>query len=131
MLVKTKLGPSRIHGLGLFAAEFIQKGKPVWEFTKGLDLRFTEEELQKLPELARENILHYCYHDIADGAYVLCFDDGRFFNHSENPNVGDIEVPGREQEVFAALHDIQVGEELTCNYREFDIDCREGLESYC
>jgi SET domain-containing protein len=32
------LAPSRVHGLGVFAAAPIAKGMPVWQFTPGFDL---------------------------------------------------------------------------------------------
>ena len=35
LLVKTRLGKSRIHGLGVFAAQPIRKGQPVWRFVEG------------------------------------------------------------------------------------------------
>ena len=32
LLVKTTLRPSEVHGLGLFADEFIPKGIAIWRF---------------------------------------------------------------------------------------------------
>jgi hypothetical protein len=63
LLVKTEIGPSKIHGIGLFAAEFIPQGTHTWEFTPGFDLEFTKEDLQKLSEPSREQVLNYCYID--------------------------------------------------------------------
>ena len=37
LLVKTRLGASAIHGIGLFADEFIPKDTVTWRFTPGLD----------------------------------------------------------------------------------------------
>lgn len=130
LFVKTKVGPSDVHGIGLFADEFIPKGAPIWRFTPGLDLKLTESELAGLPELARKCILHYCYHSVVDNAYVLPFDDARFFNHSSNPNVTSIDLPDDPEGMEIASRDIQTGEELLCDCREFDIDCLEGGEIY-
>ena len=46
---------------------------------------------------------------------VLDCDDGKFMNHSEQPNT-DFRVFDKGY----ALTDIAVGEEITCNYYEFD-----------
>ena len=43
LLVKTKIGPSKIAGIGLFADEFIAKGTPVWKFEPGFDLEIPRE----------------------------------------------------------------------------------------
>ena len=130
LLVKTKIGPSKIHGIGLFADQFIKKGEPIWRFAKGLDLKFSEKELMSLPDLARNCILHYCYHSAVDNTYVLCFDDARFFNHPKNSNTTSIDVEGDPEGLEIASRDINPGEELLCNCCEFDIDCLEGKETY-
>jgi len=130
LLVKTKIGPSKINGIGLFADEFIKKGSPVWRFTPGLDLKLTEKELVKYPQLAQDCILHYCYHSTVDNTYVLTFDDARFFNHSKNPNTTSIDIPEDREGLKIASRDIQPGEKLLCDCREFDIDCRDGKENY-
>lgn len=130
LLVKTKIKPSKIHGIGLFADQFIKKGAPIWRFSPGLDLKLSEEELMRLPNLAQEQILHYCYHSIVDNTYVLPFDDARFFNHSKKPNTVSIDIPGDPEGLEIASRDIEAGEELLCNCAEFDIDCRDGNEEY-
>ena len=130
LLVKTKIGSSKIHGIGLFADQFIKKNTPIWRFTPNLDLKINEKELMNLPKLAQEYILHYCYHSIVDNTFVLPFDDARFFNHSKNPNTTSIDIPEDLEGLEIALHDIELGEELLCDCKEFDIDCREGKEKY-
>jgi hypothetical protein len=130
LLVKTKIGPSKIHGIGLFADQFIKKGTPIWRFAEGLDLKLTEKELMSLPKLAQDCILNYCYHSVVDDAYVLCFDDARFFNHSNKCNTTSIDVPNDKEGLEVASRDIEPGEELVCDCKEFDIDCRDGNEEY-
>ena len=128
--VKTKIGLSKINGIGLFADEPIKKGSPIWHFTPGLDLKLNEKELTDLPKLAQECILHYCYHSVVDNTYVLPFDDARFFNHSKNSNTTSVDTPHDPEGLEIASRDIEAGEELLCDCREFDIDCREGNEEY-
>ena len=130
LLVKTKIGQSKIHGTGLFADQFISKGTPIWRFTPGFDLKLIEEELLKLPKLAQGCVMRYCYHSIVDNTYVLPFDDARFFNHSKNPNVTSVDLPDEPEGMDIASRDIQSGEELVCDCKEFDVDCRDGKEEY-
>jgi|SRR3989344_2451342 len=130
LLVKTNVEASTIHGLGLFAAQFIAKGTPIWKFTPGLDIKLTEEEFLQLPPLAQESVEHYCYRSVVDRTYVLVFDDARFFNHSKTPNVTSVDTPDESEGMEVALHDIKEGEELLCDCREFDADCRDGKEAY-
>ena len=41
LLVKTYLDKSRIHGLGVFAAQPICKGAKIWRFVYGFDRFYT------------------------------------------------------------------------------------------
>lgn len=125
LLVKTKLDLSNIHGIGLFAAEFIPKDTIIWKFNRLIDLRCAEADIAKLPAASREQIQKYSYREKHTGLYVLCGDDARFFNHSEHPNCFDF-YAGEEQDVTIALRDIAAGEELTCDYALFDLDLVEG-----
>ncbi|MEK7078222.1 MAG: SET domain-containing protein [Patescibacteria group bacterium] len=131
LLVKTKIGPSKIHGIGLFADQFIAKDTPIWKFKKGFDLKYTKTELDQLSKPARDQFLHYCYSysDETGHNYVVCADDYRFLNHSASPNITNIEIVGEEEGVDIALKDIQVGEELVCDCREFDEDCAKDIEA--
>ena len=122
LLVKTKIGPSRIHGIGLFANQFISKGTLIWKFQSGFDLKIEESELIKLSEPAKEQFFNYAYLNAKTNKYILCFDDARFFNHSDDPNILDIESPDDEEGMNIADKDIQEGEELTCDYKVFDAE---------
>ena len=120
LLIKTFIGPSRINGIGLFTDQFIPKNSITWKITPDLDLARSAEELEKLSKIARTTFLKHAYLSTRTGLYVLCFDDARFFNHSDMPNIGDANSPDSEEGVDIALRDILVGEELTCDYRLFD-----------
>lgn len=108
--VKTYVGPSQIEGLGLFAAEFIPAGTRVWDPDPGIDVEVTEEHLKTLHPVAQEQIKKYAFLD--DGVWVICMDDARHMNHSDNPNTEN------SGEGTVASCDIQPGEELTSDYRE-------------
>lgn len=125
LLVRTTLRASPIHGIGLFAAEDIASGTLVWRFAPGLDQRLDDVALAALSDAAREQVLGYAYVDARTGERILCGDDARFFNHSADPNVGD--VPGNPYECVA-LRDIAVGDEITSDYFLFDRTAANKLD---
>ena len=122
LLVKTTLAPSLIEGLGVFAAEHIRKGAVVWKFVPGVDILLDDEELRLLPALVLEHCTRYAYRHGRMGKYVLCCDDARFVNHSDNPNTIGLYPLGDDQGLDIAIRDIRMGEEITCDYATFDPD---------
>ena len=125
LLVKTRLAASDIHGIGLFAAEFIKAGTVVWESNPAVDIRLTEEQISHLAGPCREQMRKYSYREKHTGLYVLCGDDARFFNHSARPNCLDV-CTAEAGDVTLAAREIEEGEELTCDYALFDLDLVEG-----
>ena len=117
LLVKTKLGTSGIHGMGLFADQFIPKGTPTWRYTPWFDIAFSEEQMKEMSESARKQIMHYHYFDQKTQKYILCSDDQRFINHANDPIKRNIESTPNED---MAIRDIKPGEELLCDYNKFD-----------
>lgn len=122
LLVKTRIGLSKINGIGLFAAQFIPKGTIMWRFTEGFDTRIDKDVLGSIPLKDRDGFIKYPFYSRRTNTYVLCCDDARFFNHSDTPNVGDEDDIMTNEGIDIALCDIQEGEELTCDYRLFDIE---------
>lgn len=123
ILIKTKLGRG-IHGIGLFAAEFIPKGTKTWQYFPEFDIAFTEEQINRMSPCSREQVLHYAYYDKGLDRYILCFDDQRFINHSSH-SANIHSTP----EMDVAARDIKEGEELLCDYYKFDDDyfSRRGI----
>ncbi|MCB1229795.1 MAG: SET domain-containing protein [Verrucomicrobiae bacterium] len=123
-MVKIEIGPSSIHGIGCFAREQIKKGQLVWQFDERFDLALKKELVDSLPLGARENLLNYAYVSKTTGDYILSSDDTKFTNHSNTPNIS-CHVPsgctGNEL-VCYATQDIEIGEEMTNDYRDFDVD---------
>jgi SET domain-containing protein len=111
--VRTRLGKSPIHGIGLFADEPIAEGTVIWDYDPRFDLTFVAEDLGLLSAPAREQVEKYSYFEEEIGAYILCGDDARFMNHSPTPNAA--EVPGVRT---VAARAIAAGEEITCNYAD-------------
>ncbi|MCB9806121.1 SET domain-containing protein-lysine N-methyltransferase [Candidatus Nomurabacteria bacterium] len=136
-MIKTKVKRSTIPdaGLGLFADEFIKKGTVTWRFCPGFDQIIHEDILLKLSEPARIAFLKYAYHNGKKDYFVLCGDDERFINHSDTPNIKEGKVEGGYETISLAARDIEPGEELFCNYYDFDINAgmklaKEGIYSY-
>lgn len=116
MVVPTYVGPSPIEGVGIFAAQAIPAGTAIWILDDSLDLLLSDDQLARLPSLQRGFIERYGYpHMTREGFTVLEFDNGRFMNHADAPNT-DFSDP----ETGWAIRDIAAGEEITCNYAEFD-----------
>jgi SET domain-containing protein len=117
LMVRARVAPSDLHGLGLFAAEFIPRGTIVWTFVAGFDHTFTQSQLLALPLHVRERVLFYCDGDFdpATGVHTLSGDDARFTNHSNQPNTAN--APDGISTL--AIRDIQSGEEITWDYRSF------------
>ena len=115
-IVPIRLGRSPIHGFGVFAVEPLPAGTRVWEFTEGVDYRIPARDIERCPEPWHSELVKYGYRDAA-GDYILCGDAARFMNHSEDPSCDD-----SGDEFTVTLRDIAIGEELTCDYRSFDLD---------
>lgn len=123
-MVKIEVGPSNIHGLGCFAGDRVEKGQLVWKFESGFDIALPKSQVDSLPVSARENLLTYAYVSKITGDYILCSDDSKFTNHSNDPNVRCFIPEGAEgnELVCFAVRDIEIGEEITNDYRDFDVD---------
>ena len=96
-------------GWGVFASRALPKGTIVWALDP-LDQRFTAAQIATLPAHAQAALEKYSYID-ARGRHILCWDHGRFFNHSCAANCLSL---GYDFEL--AVRDIAAGEELTDDY---------------
>jgi SET domain-containing protein len=114
LLIETYVAPSKIEGLGLFAAAPIMKGAPIWRFDPILDQIIPVEILDRYPPGVRDFIRKYTYVPRGtQGFRVLDCDNGRFMNHSDDPNTDN------SGETTVATRDIAMGEEITCSYADF------------
>jgi hypothetical protein len=101
-------------GIGVVATKFIPAGTITWVLDK-LDQRFTQDEFENI-EPYYQSILEFYTFRNGDGKLILCWDNGRFVNHSFNSNclstAYDFEI---------AIRDIQPGEQLTDDYGYLNI----------
>ena len=96
-------------GFGVFATEPIPRGTITW-VRCALDRAFTAAEQAALAAPYLRVLDKYCFTD-GRGLSVLCWDHGRFMNHS---CAATCLSPGFDIDV--AVRDIAIGEELTCDY---------------
>lgn len=123
--VKTFLEKSNIPngGIGLFAAEQIEEGTVIWEFTEGLDMEITEETFNKMHPLDQKFVMTYPFFDEENKIFIFPVDNARFFNSSNMPNV--LEDKGKAPTIAARR--IEKGEELLTNYYLFDGKAKDKL----
>lgn len=122
LLIPTFLATSKIPeaGLGIFCSQPVKAGTLIWEFTRGFDY-----VVRELPEnlIHRRFVEKYGYVPLPDPTHwVMCADDARFINHSDDPTCLDI------GEFTTARHDLAAGTELTSDYRSFCKNPFTGFE---
>ncbi|HMB99633.1 MAG TPA: SET domain-containing protein [Flavobacteriaceae bacterium] len=105
---------SKQVGYGVVATELIPAGTITWVLDK-LDREFTPLDLQSLETIYQDILDTYTFRNNS-GNFVLCWDNGRYVNHSFNSNclttAYDFEI---------AIRDIQQGEQLTDDYGYLNI----------
>ncbi|GGE60491.1 SET domain-containing protein [Actibacterium pelagium] len=116
LTVETFVGPSAIEGVGVFAAKDIEKGTVIWRFDRRFDRLVHRADIARSDYILQNYLDKYAYpyHENTD-LLVIEIDNGRFMNHAEYPNVT---FAGHIRGV--ALFDIEEGEEITCNYADFE-----------
>lgn len=101
-------------GHGVVATQFIPKGTITWVMDE-LDREFTPQQYEKLNHFFKEILDIYTFRN-NKGNFILCWDHGRFVNHSFKSNclttAYDFEI---------AIRDIEPGEQLTDDYGYLNI----------
>ena len=115
LIVNTYLDKSKIHGIGVFADEFIKKETLISKIIPGLDCIVEKDSLKNLDYSIQKHFKDHAYnYDLDSSLLVLELGNTNYINHSDNPNI--------DNEGYAS-RDINIGEELTCNYKLFDSSC--------
>jgi SET domain-containing protein len=119
LTVKTILKETEGKGIGLFAAENLPAGTIWWKDDRTFNRIVSEEELNAYPKIAQDFVTTYGFMLMGTKNWYVCMDNARFTNHSISPNSAQTDDGD-----YFATREIQIGEEITCDYREF---CGNGL----
>lgn len=114
MMIETELKASPIHGLGVFLLAPVRKGQLIWRFDSRIDRVYTQEEVDGLPAHLQRYLRTYSTWHEPTRLYVLCGDNGRYFNHSDRPTTVSNAISFGEDH---AARDLEAGAELTSDYR--------------
>jgi hypothetical protein len=101
-------------GYGVVATKKIPKGTITWALDK-FDFEFQPEEVQAMEPIYKRIIDTYSYRN-QHGNFILCWDFGRYVNHSFHSN-----CMSTAYEFEIAIRDIEQGEELTDDYGYLNI----------
>lgn len=129
MMVESVLRTSSIHGVGVFIVAPIAKGSLIWRFDARIDRVYSEAEIASLPTHIQDYLRTYSTWHEPTRLYVLCGDNGRFFNHADEPNTVSNAISFGEDR---AARDLAAGEELTSDYRTICDSVRQngGVSPY-
>lgn len=101
-------------GYGVVAKQLIPKGSITWVQDK-LDREFSPIQIEEMDSIYKKILDTYTFRN-NKGNHVLCWDNGRYVNHSFNSNclttAYDFEI---------AVRDIHPGEQLTDDYGYLNI----------
>ena len=112
LLINTYLDKSKIQGVGVFAKENAKKGEKIKEVRPEFEIEFNVENLPRMPlALAKFIDTHSYERELGSKMFVMGIDNEKYINHSKDPNVDDDGI---------ALKDINIGDEITANYKDFD-----------
>jgi SET domain-containing protein len=115
--VYTRIKPSNIHGVGVFAISDIPKGTYVFVEDDEEIVWVDKSEIENLPASLKLFYTDFCI--IKGNAYGCprsfnSLTTSWYLNHSEDPNV----APDANYRFYALRHIIE-GEELTADYRVY------------
>lgn len=109
-------------GLGVFATRRIPKGTIVWTLD-ALDQKLGPDQLRTLGPAYRKLVERYAYPN-EFGHWILCWDLGRWVNHSCAPN-----ALSTGWDFDLAVRDIEAGEQITNDYSALNLEA--GFECLC
>jgi SET domain-containing protein len=112
-VVKIKLAPSAIHGVGVFALRDINKGEKLYTDAIPHQLDLPYRKFKHLDPQIREILLGH-FPLIVDGSHFMypVTKMSAYLNHSDTPNY--------DAKSDKALKKIRAGEEITEDYRQIE-----------
>jgi len=113
LIVPTELRASKIHGIGVFTLKPVKKGQVVWRFDTRVDIVYSVDEVNSLPDVFTDMLCIYGYWQEENELFMLQGDFARHINHSKQSN---LQALGVAFDNWIAARDIKAGEELTVDY---------------
>lgn len=113
LVVPTRTLDSGVHGRGLFLAEPVRQGTPIWRQMPQFTHEIGEAAFLALPEDMRLYVVWYGCWNTAARRWELPVDEARFINHDETPSALYV----AEDDVLVAARDLPEGTEITNDYR--------------
>jgi hypothetical protein len=98
----------------VFLLQPVSKGDLIWRFDARIDRVYTEAEIATVPEHMQRFLRTYSTWHQATELWVFCGDNGRHFNHSDQPTTVSNAIAFGEDRAAA---DLPAGTELTSDYR--------------
>ena len=117
--MKIQTDKSKIHGIGVFATEDIQKDEVI-EICPVIYLEKTDTK-----KIDKTLLFDY-YFAWKKGGSAIALGKGSLYNHSYKPNAVYKKNFGNNTLTFVALKEIKKGEEILVNYNG-DPGCREEV----
>jgi hypothetical protein len=111
-------------GFGVFATRFIRRGTITW-VRDDLDQVIAPARVAVLPPPYRDLLDRYTFRNAA-GCHILCWDLGRYMNHSCTPS-----CLGLDEDFEIAVRDLYPGEELTDDYATLYLQDHERFPCHC
>ena len=114
---------SIIEGKGVFTLSKIPKGEIVWKFVEEYDHTLSKDLFDALDDRVKTKLKRVAYLSATTNRYIYPpeNDPANFTNHNKNFNLSVVvDTTISEEPFFIANRDIEIGEELTNNYSEFD-----------
>lgn len=109
-VAKTRLAPSEVHGVGVFAIRDIKKGERIYADAMPVMLDIPYREFKNIhPEIVQ--LIKERFPRVVDGSHFMCPDTlvQMYMNHKDIPNYSN--------QTDKALRKIKIGEEIFEDYK--------------
>jgi SET domain-containing protein len=116
--VEYKLKESGLHGIGLFSDQYIKQGDLIYTASPLLDLNITQQQFDTLKQEEKDELLWWGFFDQPSQMWHVDFDVSKFINHSYQASV--TQHSDHDVAYLIATRDMNLGEEITQNYLEFE-----------
>jgi hypothetical protein len=116
--IKYKIDKSKLHGVGLFTDEDLDKGQLVYTASPLLDVNLTKKQFNSLDGKEKMEIRYWGFWDKINKVWHVDFDNSKFINHSFNATL--TQDPSFKDAYLITTRKVKKGEELTQNYLEFE-----------